>query len=129
MNRRQLFTRLSTGLVGVCVATQIPTSWLPKPVRKAAATWFLTQAFNAAAKGRGAAHMPRNLYASPALFDAFQSEQVQLSRETNGEYGLNGTAVSRFKTTRLHRRGTAVTGSVWEVQIPLLDGKVLTYKG
>lgn len=46
ITRRAFFTRLCTGLVGAAVATKVPVTWLPAPVRKTAALEYLRREVN-----------------------------------------------------------------------------------
>lgn len=80
MNRRNFLTRLSTGLVGACVAAHIPTGILPAKVRTTAALAYLREEFNRVCKGVGAKHLPTRIYAGRELFEAVKAELVPMVR-------------------------------------------------
>lgn len=82
MNRRHFLTRLSTGLVGACVAAHIPTGILPAKVRTAAALDYLRTEFNRVCKGKGAAHAPKVIYAGRALYEAAKAELTPIMRKS-----------------------------------------------
>jgi hypothetical protein len=87
MNRRSFLTRLSTGLVGACVATHLPISLLPAKVRTTAALDYLRQLYNDYSKG--SSHAPKMIYASRALYEAAKSELIVNQRRYNGGYFVN----------------------------------------
>lgn len=112
MNRRQFFTRVSTAAVGVCVASKIPTTWLPAPIRHAAATEYLRAAWLEASNGQSG-WMPREMYAGRELYDAFNSELIELGRYNIFiGFGYNGGL--KFKTATVLSEGE----SGWYVRIP-----------
>lgn len=74
MNRRSFLTRLSTGLVGACVAAHIPTGILPAKVRSIAALDYLTEAYNRVCRGSSAAFVPRTIWVGRELYEAAKHE-------------------------------------------------------
>jgi hypothetical protein len=89
MNRRSFLTRLSTGLVGACVATHLPTAYLPAKVRTTAALDYLRRTYNDFCKGSGVGHYPKMIYAGRALYDAAKSELIEVQRRYQGGYYVN----------------------------------------
>ncbi len=75
LSRRGFLGLLATGAVGACVASKIPTAWLPEPVRRYAACEFMRTEFNAFCGGR-MDDMPERLRAGTALYEAYESELV-----------------------------------------------------
>jgi hypothetical protein len=117
VNRRAFLTRASVAVVGACVATKIPTAWLPAPVKRYAATEFLTRAYNAATKGRGWRWCPSDIYVGDDLFYAFLGEHI--ARTRNVEFAGEGLEPRPLlKTARLHRSGQPG----WVIKFPLPDG-------
>lgn len=88
MNRRGFLGALATGLVGACVATKIPTSLLPQPVRYRAACEFLLKHYHAHTKGLaviGGAGWPNAILVGRELYEAYESELVAVEVFGGGE--------------------------------------------
>lgn len=78
--RRGFFGALATATVGACIASRIPTAWLPQPVKTRAACEFLRKAYNDYARGSGASGGPREMYAGRELYEAYESELIASQR-------------------------------------------------
>ena len=107
MNRRNFLTRLSTGLVGACLAYNVPTAILPAKVRTRAAQEYMTREYNRVCKGVGT-HAPRWIYVGPALYDAFVAEMGSFKRfeaqPRKPEIGV------LFKSARVYRANSPYVG-------------------
>lgn len=114
MTRRDWLQRVSLGLVGACVATRIPTTWLPAPVQSYAACEFLRREVNAWGGRHGLNQRPRVLVVSPALNDAFEREFAPNMRFTLGNGPYTGCLL--FKGIPV-QRSTRDEGSGWHVTI------------
>jgi hypothetical protein len=79
MNRRGFLGALATGLVGACVATKVPTGWLPEPVRRTAAREYMRKAYNEYARGVVMNH-PRAMLVGRELYEAYEGELVAMER-------------------------------------------------
>lgn len=95
MNRRAFLGRLSAGVVGTCVAANLPTAWLPASVRSAAAREFLRREYNAWV-GRYGVH-PSLIVADTRLYEAYESELVAIERFSVGRGPRRGALI--FKGT------------------------------
>lgn len=98
MNRRNFLG----GLVTVCVAVQLPINWAPTDIKKDVAIKYLMKIYNDFAKGKGARHIPHDMYATKRLFEAFEGEL-----KVNQRWVLSGAEPDHlnlaFKSVRLHR--------------------------
>lgn len=85
LTRRDFFSSVSTALVGGFVATNVPIGWLPKPIRAAGVSGYLTRLWNDFYRANG--RMPVAINISLAMFEQFKSELPTMMRFT--EYPIN----------------------------------------
>lgn len=118
MNRRGFLAALATGVVGACVASHLPTAWLPQPVRRRAALDFLTVEFNRYMRGRGSIAFP-TIVVGPALYGAIDSELESNQRYTSSD---SPRAIA-FKACKLYRSSYVapwsayfLSGTEWAAQ-------------
>lgn len=79
ISRRGFFGALATAAVGACVATKIPTAFLPQPVRSRAAVEYLLKHYRAHTEGAGlSGEWPRAMLVGRELYEAYESEVVAL---------------------------------------------------
>lgn len=78
--RRGFLGLLATGTVTACLATKIPTAWLPEAIQTRAACEFLRQKVNDWLGKYGWDYPPKVIVADGALFDAYDSELVANER-------------------------------------------------
>lgn len=107
LTRRGFIGLLSTGLVGACVVTKVPTGWIPEPIRKRVACDYLRREFNAWV----GAHkdFPGGLIAGRELYEAFEGELIRNERFTLASARGDGEPSLVFKGRRLKARGRGWT--------------------
>lgn len=82
LTRRDFFSSVSTALVGGFVATNVPIGWLPKPIRAAGVSGYLTRLWNDFVRANG--RMPVAINISLAMFEQFKSELTTIARIAPG---------------------------------------------
>lgn len=113
LTRRGFLGLLATGAVGACVATKLPTGWLPEPVRRRAACEFLRREHNAwvaAHRGEGLV-FPQRMTAGRELFEAYEGELLANELFTAYDTDWRTNPSLRFKGTNLYS-----VGEGWRVE-------------
>lgn len=80
LNRRAFLGRAAAVIVGLTVASKVPTAWLPSPVQRYAAIEYLRRAYYDAIRGKRLEEFPREIRVASWLYDAYESELVPLQR-------------------------------------------------
>ena len=111
ISRRTFLTALSTAAVSACVATQIPTGWLPVASRRLAACEVLRRVFHDYSM-HSLNRVPARMYAGRELFEAYESELMKNQRfawcDAPDE---QGRVPLMFKGIRLYERGRGWTAA------------------
>ena len=138
LGRRGFFGALATAAVGACIATKIPTAFLPQPIRYRAACEYLSQRYHAYTKGLSfaAGNWPRAMLVGRELYEAFESELVAIEAFTDAATPQIETLRFRGAVVVSHSL-TGLTG--WDVMIltrdewdraraRLIDGRPLEWR-
>ena len=119
ISRRGFFGALATAAVGACLATKIPTSFLPQPVRYRAACEYLLKKYHAHTKGLGvsAEKWPKAILVGRELYEAYESELVPMER-----FGAYSAADTPYAETLAFKSAMVVAHPLtglrgWDVMI------------
>ncbi len=106
MNRRDFFTRLTTGFVGTCVATTLPLKWLPSQARVEGLQMVMSKTFNEFVKGSGSRDMGNiKIFASHSVFTQFSHEMTVFQRFVPSDEVVSKFPALMFKSVTMYNTG------------------------